>query len=81
LGRAHDVLGDLAAIGVQVNRWLPTFRFAASVADLALDHPDQFVGDLVAVAMATELGLPLVTGQADLAELTPETIILPRRAA
>jgi hypothetical protein len=80
-GRVQDVLGDLAAIGVHVDRWLPTFRFATSVAELALEHPEQIVGDLVAVAAARELELPLLTGQPDLAGLAPDTMLLDRRPA
>jgi len=80
-GRPSDVLGDLAVIGIRVHQWLPTFRFAASLADLALDHPEEAVSDLVAVATARALDLPLLTGLPHLAALDPEAdvIVLPRR--
>lgn len=80
-GRPSDVLGDLAVIGIRVHQWLPTFRFAASLADIALDHPEEAVSDLVAVATARSLDLPLLTGLPHLAALVPEgeVIVLPRR--
>lgn len=80
-GREADVLGDLAVIGLRVRTWLPTFRVATTVATLALDHPDEPVGDLLAVAMARDLGATLVTGRARLALLEPDAIVLPRRDA
>ena len=80
-GRPSDVLGDVAVIGIHVHQWLPTFRFATTLAGLALDHPDESVSDLVAIATARALDLPLVTGLAHLATLDPgaEVIVLPRR--
>jgi hypothetical protein len=78
-GRPSDVLGDLAIIGTQVRQWLPTFRFAAAVADLAISHPEQLVGDLVAVAAARELDQTFVTGQPGLARLHDDTQVLARR--
>ncbi len=78
-GRPADVLGDLAVLGLRVHLWLPTFRVATTVATLALDHPDEMVGDLLAVAMAQDLGATLVTGLPHLAALAPDAIVLPHR--
>jgi hypothetical protein len=81
VGRHTDVLGDLAVLGLRVRSWLPTFRVATSLATLALDHPDEPLSDLLAVAMARDLGATLVTGHARLALLEPDAIVLARRDA
>jgi hypothetical protein len=79
-GRTSDVLGDLAILGPMVARWVPTHRLAGTLAELAVDHADEVVADLAAVAAAKTLNLPLVTGQPDLVNLDPDvaTVVLRR---
>lgn len=79
VGRPADVLGDLAVLGLRVHLWLPTFRVATTVATLALDHPDEMVGDLLAVAAARDLDATLITGLPRLAALVPDAIVLAHR--
>lgn len=80
-GRTSELLGDLALIGAVVVEWLPTHRFAATLAELAVAHPGELVADLAAVGAAKVQRLPLITGQRDLAGLDPDVavVLLPRR--
>jgi hypothetical protein len=80
-GRLTDIYGDLAAIGPMVTEWVNAHQLAGTLAELAVAHPDELVSDLAAVAAAKVTGLPLVTGQPDLAGLDPDVavIVLRRR--
>lgn len=79
-GRSSDINGDLALIGPMVSEWVGAHKFASTLVDLAIEHPDEIVADLAAVAAAKTTRLPLVTGQVHLAGLDPEvaTVLLPR---
>lgn len=80
-GRLTDIYGDLAAIGPMVTQWVNAHELAGTLAELAVAHPDELVSDLAAVAAAKVTGLPLVTGQPDLAGLDPDVavVVLRRR--
>jgi hypothetical protein len=80
-GRLTDIYGDLAAIGPMVTVWVNAHQLAGTLAELAVAHPDGLVSDLAAVAAAKVTGLPLVTGQPDLAGLDPDVavVVLRRR--
>ena len=80
-GRLTDIYGDLAAIGPMVTQWVNAHQLAGTIAELAVAHPDELVSDLAAVAAAKVTGLPLVTGQPDLAGLDPDVavVVLRRR--
>ena len=80
-GRLTDIYGDLAAIGPMVTEWVNAHQLAGTLAELAVAHPDELVSDLAAVAAAKVTGLPLVTGQPDLAGLDPDVavVVLRRR--
>lgn len=80
-GRLTDIYGDLAAIGPMVTVWVNAHQLAGTLAELAVAHPDELVSDLAAVAAAKVTGLPLVTGQPDLAGLDPDVavVVLRRR--
>ena len=80
-GRLTDIYGDLAAIGPMVTQWVNAHQLAGTLAELAVAHPDELVSDLAAVAAAKVTGLPLVTGQPDLAGLDPDVavVVLRRR--
>jgi hypothetical protein len=82
-GRLVDMLGDLALIGPLVDQWVGANRTAGTIAELAVRHPDELVTDLAAIAAATVLRLPLVTGFPHLAGLEADiaTVVLPRRPA
>jgi hypothetical protein len=80
-GRLTDIYGDLAAVGPMVTEWVNAHELAGTLAELAVAHPDELVSDLAAVAAAKVTGLPLVTGQPDLAGLDPDVavVVLRRR--
>ena len=80
-GRLTDIYGDLAAIGPMVTEWVNAHQLAGTLAELAAAHPDELVSDLAAVAAAKVTGLPLLTGQPDLAGLDPDVavVVLRRR--
>lgn len=63
-----------------VAEWVGAHRFASTLVDLAVAHPNEIVADLAAVATAKTTKLPLVTGQPDLAGIEPDvaTVVLPR---
>ena len=75
-GRLTDIYGDLAAIGPMVTQWVNAHQLAGTLAELAVAHPDELVSDLAAVAAAKVTGLPLVTGQPDLAGLDPDVAVM-----
>ena len=79
-GRLGDINGDLALIGPIVGEWVGSSRVAGTLARLAVDHPDELITDLAAIATAKATGLPLVTGQPGLAGLDPDVavVLLPR---
>lgn len=79
-GRSVDINGDLALIGPMVAEWVGAHRFASTLVDLAVAHPNEIVADLAAIATAKTTKLPLVTGQPDLAGIAPDvaTVVLPR---
>jgi hypothetical protein len=79
-GRLTDIRGDLAVIGPMISEWVGGHRFAGTLAELAVAHPDEVVTDLAAIAAAKVTRLPLVTGQPGLAGLDPDVavVLLPR---
>jgi hypothetical protein len=79
-GRLTDIRGDLAVIGPMISEWVGGHRFAGTLAELAVAHPEEFVTDLAAIAAAKVTRLPLVTGQPGLAGLDPDVavVLLPR---
>ena len=79
-GRSADINGDLALIGPMVSEWVGAHRFASTLVELAIAHPEEIVADLAAIAAAKMTRLPLVTGQAHLAGLDPDVavVLLPR---
>ena len=80
-GRLTDIQGDLAIIGPMVSEWVGAHRFAGTLAELAVAHPDELITDLAALAAAKVTRIPLITGQPGLAALDPDTavVVLPRR--
>ncbi len=68
-GRLVDVNGDLALIGPMVAEWVGAHTIAGTLAELAVDQPDEIIADLASVATAKATGLPLVTGLPHLADL------------
>jgi hypothetical protein len=79
-GRLTDIRGDLAVIGPMISEWVGGHRFAGTLAELAVAHPDEVITDLAAIAAAKVTHLPLVTGQPALAGLDPDVaaVLLPR---
>jgi len=79
-GRIADIQGDLALIGPMVAEWVGSTRVAGTLAELAVEHPDEIITDLAAVATAKAVGLPLITGQPGLAgiDLDVAVVVLPR---
>ncbi len=79
-GRLTDIRGDLAVIGPMVSEWVGGHRFAGTLAELAVAHPEEIITDLAAIAAAKVTRLPLVTGQPGLAGLDPDVavVLLPR---
>jgi hypothetical protein len=79
-GRLTDIRGDLAVIGPMISEWVGGHRFAGTLAELAVAHPDEVVTGLAAIAAAKVTRLPLVTGQPGLAGLDPDVavVLLPR---
>jgi hypothetical protein len=79
-GRLTDIRGDLAVIGPMVSEWVGGHRFAGTLAELAVSHPEELTTDLTAIAAAKATRLPLVTGQPGLAGLDPDVavVLLPR---
>ncbi len=51
-GRSVDINGDLALIGPMVSEWIGARRFASTLVELAIAHPDEIVADLAAIAAA-----------------------------
>jgi hypothetical protein len=82
-GRLTDIMGDLALIGPMVSEWVGGHRLAGTLAELAVNHIDEVVTDLAAIAAAKVTRLPLVTGQPGLAGLDPDVavVVLPRSAS